>query len=128
MRAKILVVDDEPDIVLVLKDRLESLHYETITAGDGTQALELIERETPGLMLLDLEMPRLSGLEVLHRLSQGRQRGRDGYDLAVIVMTAHGTIRKAVEAMKEGAHDFLTKPIDVDHLMITIQRPWSANP
>jgi len=122
MRAKILVVDDEPDIIMVLKDRLESLHYETITAGDGTQALELIERETPGLMLLDLEMPKLSGFEVLHRLSQGRQRGRDGYDLPVIVMTAYGTIRKAVEAMKEGAHDFLTKPIDVDHLIITIQK------
>ncbi|WP_447979552.1 sigma-54-dependent transcriptional regulator [Candidatus Nitrospira bockiana] len=122
MKAKILVVDDDADILTVLKDRLVSLQYETLTAGDGDQALEVIERETPNLMLLDLEMPKLSGLEVLQRLSQGRQRGRDGFDLPVIVMTAHGTIQKAVDAMKEGAHDFLTKPIVVDHLIITIRK------
>lgn len=122
MKAKILLVDDDPDIVVMLKDRLESLGYETITAGDGARALELIERETPHLMLLDLEMPKLSGLELLKRLSQGRQTGRDGYDLPVIVMTAHGTIGRAVEAIKEGAFDFLTKPFDTDHLSIVIRK------
>ncbi len=122
MKQKILVVDDDPDIVMTLTDRLNSLDYDTLTASDGMAALQTIERETPSLILLDLEMPRLSGLELLKKLSQGRQSARDGYDLPVIVMTAHGTISKAVEAMKEGAHDFLTKPFDVDHLSITIKK------
>ncbi|MBD0305701.1 MAG: sigma-54-dependent Fis family transcriptional regulator [Nitrospiraceae bacterium] len=122
MKPKVLVVDDDPDIVMMLKDRLVSLGYETLTASDGMIALQTIERETPSVMLLDLEMPRLSGLELLRKLSEGRKMGRDGYDLPVIVMTAHGTINKAVQAMKEGAYDFLTKPFDVDHLSITIKK------
>jgi len=122
MKAKILIVDDQPDIVTVLRDRLEALGYETVEAGDGLRALEMLERETPAVMLLDLEMPRLSGLEVLKRLSQSRQTGSNGHEVPVIVMTAHGTIAKAVEAMKEGACDFLTKPFEVDHLSIVIQK------
>ncbi|MBI4401236.1 MAG: sigma-54-dependent Fis family transcriptional regulator [Nitrospirae bacterium] len=119
MQGKILVVDDDADIVTMLRDRLESLGYETITARDGHRGLELVEQETPNLMLLDLEMPKLSGLEVLKRLAQSRQ---EGHDLSVIVMTAHGTIARAVEAMKEGAEDFVTKPFDVDHLSIVIRK------
>jgi len=103
IKSKILVVDDDDDIAMVLKDRLDSLGFEAIVAKDGVQALDAVERETPRIMILDLEMPRLSGVEVLQRLSQGKQRGRDGYDVPVIVMTAHGTIKMAVEAMKEGA-------------------------
>ena len=121
-KAKILVVDDDPDIVTMLRDRLEWLNYETITASDGARGLEMLERDMPHLMMLDLQMPRLDGLDVLKRIAQGRQAGRDGYDLPVIVMTAHGTIAKAVEAMKAGAYDFLTKPLDVDHLGIVVQK------
>ena len=119
MKTKILVVDDDPDIVITLRDRLESLGYDTITARDGLRALELIEQDTPHLVLLDLEMPKLSGLGVLKQLSRHRQNGQD---LPVIVMTAHGSIAAAVEAMKEGAYDFLTKPFEVDHLSIVIRK------
>src|SRR5436309_7284156 len=119
MKIKILIVDDDPDIATTLCDRLESLGYDTITAGDGLRALELIEQDTPNLVLLDLEMPKLSGLGVLKQLSRHRQNGQD---LPVIVMTAHGSIVAAVEAMKEGAYDFLTKPFDVDHLSIVIRK------
>jgi DNA-binding NtrC family response regulator len=122
MKLKVLVVDDDPDIATMLQDRLDSLGYETLTAADGARALEVVERETPSLMLLDLEMPKLSGFEVLQRLSQGRQRERDGYDVPVIVMTAHGTISRAVDAMKEGACDFLTKPFNADHLSIVMRK------
>ncbi len=118
-KAKILVVDDDTDIVTVLRDRLEALGYSTVCAGDGLRALELIEQETPHLMLLDLEMPRLSGLDVLKRLARSRPTG---HEMPVIVMTAHGTITAAVQAMKQGAHDFLTKPFDVDHLAIVITK------
>ncbi len=119
MKTKILVVDDDPDIVITLRDRLESLGYDTITAHDGLRALELIEQDNPNLVLLDLEMPKLSGLGVLKQLSRHRQNGQD---LPVIVMTAHGSIAAAVEAMKEGAYDFLTKPFEVDHLSIVIRK------
>jgi DNA-binding NtrC family response regulator len=122
MKAKILIVDDDPDIATVLQDRLKVFGYEAVTAIDGLRALDTIERETPDLMLLDIEMPKLTGLDVLKRLAQGRQSGVDGFDLPVIVMTAHATISRAVEAMKEGAHDFLTKPVDIDHLAIVIKK------
>ena len=81
------------------------MSYETCTASDGLQGLERIERDQPDLILLDLEMPRLSGLKLLKRLSQSRQQGREG-----------------VEAMKEGAYDFLAKPIEVDHLSIVLRK------
>jgi len=121
MKPKVLIVDDDPDIVTILRDRLESQGYETCLASDGLQGLERIERDQPDLILLDLEMPRLSGLELLKRLSQARPSGRDS-DAPVIVMTAHGTITKAVEAMKEGAYDFLAKPIEVDHLSVVLRK------
>src|ERR1051325_9747025 len=107
MKAKILVVDDDADIVEMLKDRLEWLKFETVTASDGARGLELLEQEMPRAMLLDLQTPRMDGLDVLKRIAQGRAAKRDGYDMPVIVMTTHGTIAKAVEAMKEGAYDFL---------------------
>ncbi len=122
MRPRILIVDDDPDIAVILTDRLASLGFETAVAVDGAQALDRIERESPQLVLLDLEMPRVSGLELLARLNQRRAQDRDAYDFPVIVMTAHGTVTKAVEAMKAGAFDFLTKPIDVDHLSIVIRK------
>jgi DNA-binding NtrC family response regulator len=132
-KSKILVVDDDPDIVLMLTDRLEGLGYETVHAGDGTQALQLMEEETPRLVLLDLEMPRLGGLEVLAQLEKKKFHKHVGPVISgeqpiesshptVIVMTAHATIPRAVEAMKSGAYDFLTKPLDVDHLAIVIQK------
>src|SRR5262245_37152122 len=103
MKAKILIVDDDPDIAMMLEDRLQGCGYQTVTAEDGVQALEMVGQETPNLMLLDLDMPRMAGLEVLKRLPQFRPSD----DLPVIVMTAHGSIESAVEAMKDGAHDFL---------------------
>jgi DNA-binding NtrC family response regulator len=119
MKAKILVVDDDPDIVAVLQDRLQAMGYGTVAAGDGQRAIELMEQETPRLMLLDMEMPKLSGLEVLKRLAPLRG---NGHDIPVIVMTAHGSITAAVEAMKQGAYDFVTKPFDPDHLAIVIEK------
>ena len=132
MQKKILVVDDDPDIVLMLTDRLEALGYATLAAGDGQRALELLESEEPGLVLLDLQMPRMTGLEVLEQLANQEQaasqpRGATEHAILanrppIIVMTAHGTIQSAVEAMKYGAADFLTKPLDIDHLTLRIQK------
>lgn len=135
MKPKILVVDDDPDIVTMLKDRLESLGHEPAAAADGVKALELINQDPPDVILLDLEMPRMSGLEVLKKLTEdhpkgiGPQRrvavpaaGLSVCDIPVIVMTAHGTIASAVEAMKCGAYDFITKPFNMDYLAIVISK------
>ncbi len=130
MKKKILIVDDDPDIVLMLTDRLEGEGHETISAADGKQALDLIDQESPHVVLLDLEMPRLTGLEVLEKMRKQKttigpgidQSSEDGLEIPVIVMTAHATIENAVEAMKMGAYDFLTKPIDFDHLEIVVKK------
>ncbi len=121
MQKKVLVVDDDPDIVLMLTDRLEALGYTTLAAGDGQRALELLESEEPGLVLLDLQMPRMTGLEVLEQLAR-QEQAILAHRPPIIVMTAHGTIQVAVEAMKYGAADFLTKPLDMDHLTLVMQK------
>lgn len=119
MSGTILIVDDDPDIVTILQDRLGALGFETLSAASGDRALDLLEREAPSLLLLDIEMPGLSGLDVLKRLSQA---GSGKPEIPVIVMTAHGTIARAVEAIKWGANDFITKPFDADHLDIAIRK------
>jgi signal transduction histidine kinase len=110
MSTRILVVDDDADIAMVLSDRLQAMGYEVQMATEGQAALTLLEEDSPALLLLDLEMPKMSGMDVLKRVR------KEWPDLPVIVMTAHGTIARAVEAMKEGASDFITKPFDPDHL------------
>jgi len=135
MKKKILIVDDHEDIVLMLKDRLEAAGYETLSAFDGKEALESIAQESPHVMFLDLEMPRMNGMEVLHHLAKQRgieskknyQPGQplsEGLEILVVVMTAYGSVANAVEAMKAGAHDFLTKPIDFDHLAIVVKKAF----
>ncbi len=118
MKAKVLIVDDDQDIVTMLQDRLDANGYRTLTAGDGQRGVELIEQESPNLVLLDLYLPRLKGMDVLKRMAQNKQID----DIPVIVMTAAGTIPDAVEAMRQGAYDFLTKPLEKDHLLIVIQK------
>ena len=133
MKKKILIVDDHADIVLMLSDRLASEGYEILSASDGKKALEVIEQDVPHLVFLDLEMPRMTGMEVLHHLAKLKEASssedsptgqglHEGLDIPIVVMTAHGTISNAVEAMKAGAHDFLTKPIDFDHLSIVVKK------
>jgi DNA-binding NtrC family response regulator len=118
MKSLILLVEDDPDISIVLRDRLESLGHEVVSVTDGQAAVETFERGqvNPGLLLLDLELPKLGGIEVLRRVR------RDWPDVPVIIMTAFGTIARAVEAMKEGATDFITKPFDNDLLNIVLSK------
>ncbi len=109
-REKILIVDDEPDTVTILQDRLEMDSYEVMTASDGYEALEQIDQEMPDLVLLDIKMPRMDGMETLTQILQ-KYPG-----LLVIMLTAHGTIQRAVEATKLGAFDFLEKPFQSEHI------------
>jgi DNA-binding NtrC family response regulator len=114
--ARVLIVDDDPSSRRLLDVRLRALGCETVAAADGQEGLALVQREVPAVMLLDLQMPRMGGLEVLRALR------RDGLDIPIIVITAHGSIEAAVEAMKEGAYDFLPKPFDARHLDIVVRK------
>ena len=117
-KLRILVVDDEPDILTLLRHRLEQLGYAVSTAANGPEALRKIASEPPALVLLDLKLPRVSGLEVLKQIKQTSP------ECMVIVMTAYATVEKAVEAMKEGAYDFLTKPLTPGHLELVVQKAF----
>jgi signal transduction histidine kinase len=105
MGFRILVADDELDIVMGLSDRLKWLGHEVTPACDGEVALTTLESQPVDLVFLDLQMPRLNGMEALRQI---RQRWPE---LPVIILTAYGTIPLAVEAMRDGAVDFITKPI-----------------
>ena len=106
----ILIVDDEPDTVMILRDRLEMDNYKVITASSGEAALEQIDRDLPDLILLDIQMPGMDGLETLTEIHQ-KYPG-----LLVTMLTAHGSIQRAVEATKLGAYDFLEKPFKSEHI------------
>jgi DNA-binding NtrC family response regulator len=105
-QSTILIADDSAEMREVLEMRLQEWGFEVLLAADGQEAAEITESEDPDLVLADLIMPRLSGLELLRRLkSENKYR-------PVILITAEGTIDTAVEAMKQGAHDFVKKPLD----------------
>jgi signal transduction histidine kinase len=110
MGIRILVADDDPDIVLSLSERLRWLGHDVVSACDGQAAVMAVESHAIDLAFLDIGMPRLGGIEALKRI---RQRWPN---LPVVVLTAYGTIRLAVEAMKEGAIDFITKPFEPGQL------------
>jgi len=112
----ILVVDDKDSMRNMLTETLTDEGYRVDCAPDGRRALELVRNKSYDLVLTDLKMPDVDGLEVL-----GNVKDIDS-DTAVIVMTAYGTIEDAVAAIKKGAYDFITKPFDTDHLCVLVNR------
>ena len=112
----ILVVDDEKNYLLVLTELLEEEGYEVLSAQSASKALSLIQENDLDLVITDMKMPAMSGMELLSLLKE-----RDLH-LPVIMMTAYGTVEKAVEAMKKGASDYITKPFDNEVLKKTIAR------
>jgi putative PEP-CTERM system response regulator len=115
-RSRILVVDDDPDIRELLSDRLRLMKLEATCAADGQEALDLLRQEAAPLTLLDLQLPRVSGMEVLETIR------REGLETTVIVITASGTVERAVEAIRAGAYDFIPKPLDPAHLEVVINK------
>jgi PAS domain S-box-containing protein len=113
---KILIVDDEPDIALILKLQLEDAGYKTAIARDGVEGLEAIGRERFALVLLDIKMPRIDGLQMLERVQRSHP------EVAVVMMTAHGSEDIAVEAMKNGALDYIAKPFSTDDVLQKVER------
>jgi DNA-binding NtrC family response regulator len=115
-RNLILVVDDDISVRRVMKMQLEEAGYTVALAADGDQAHSLIDERRPKLVISDLRMPGPSGIELLRRI-------RDEYpEITVIMITAFGSVETAVEAMRAGAYDYVTKPIDYEALVLVVHR------
>lgn len=114
--ARILIVDDEPSILNVLSTLLKGQGHDCVPARGGEQAKDILRQEQFDLMISDIRMTPLDGLELLKLAKRMRP------DMVVIMLTAYGSVETAVVAMKEGAFDYVTKPFKVDELLITVQR------
>jgi two-component system nitrogen regulation response regulator GlnG len=112
---KVLVVDDEPDMRWLLGEILEAQGFEVITAEDGPIAVEKVRQEAPWVILLDLKMPTLGGIEVLTEIMA------IDAEVPVIILTAHGDVPTAVHAMRLGAYDYLCKPFQNDEIVLTVR-------
>lgn len=107
---KVLIVEDEPHALSGLAELVSGWGYRTETARDGVEALDKVTAWQPSIVVTDLKMPRMDGLELLSRLGEASER------IAVVMLTAQGSIEAAVEAMKNGAYDFIQKPVDPTRL------------
>lgn len=115
--AKVLVADDDPDILEILRLTLSIEGHEPFLASDGSTALERIQRETPDVVLLDVMMPVMDGWEVLRRVGEMNLRKRP----RVIIMTAKGGDRDVERGIRLGACEYVTKPFEIDELVATIE-------
>ena len=112
---KILLIDDEKSIRRSLREILEFEKYQVEEAEDGLIGLSKIAVENFDVVLCDVKMPKLDGLELLQKLSS------EGNETPLVMMSGHGNIETAVEAVKKGAYDFLTKPVDLNRLLVTLR-------
>jgi two-component system response regulator AtoC len=117
---RVLVVDDEAKMQRVLEIMLKRMGHQVVCAGNGHEALAALEQTSCDLIISDLRMPGMTGIELLQALRT------QGNDVPVIIMTAYGTIESAVEAMKLGACEYIVRPFDVDALEITVKRILAA--
>lgn len=113
--AKILLIDDEKNIRRSLREILEFEKYQIDEAGDGSAGWEMLQEAPYDLVLCDIKMPKMDGLELLKKVSES------GKDTTLVMMSGHGSIDTAMEAVKNGAFDFLSKPIDLNRLLVTVR-------
>jgi two-component system phosphate regulon sensor histidine kinase PhoR len=116
--ASVLVVDDEQDIRDASERILSRVGYHVQKASRGDEALDILNKERVDILLLDLKMPGMDGLEVLERIR------KQNTQIQVIVITGYATVETAIEAMKQGAYDFIPKPFEPDQLRIVVNRAW----
>lgn len=112
----ILIVDDEDDIREIVSDVVSKWGYQPIVARNGREALERFERNKIDVVLTDLKMPEMDGITLLEEIKARDKKA------VVIVLTGHPTIDSAIKAIKEGAFDYLTKPVDLEELRVKIDR------
>jgi len=117
-KASVLIVDDELKIRRILQIMLENENYKTEQAKDGVEALKKMETADFDLIITDMKMPNMNGIELLEQIQK-----RENAPL-IIMMTAYGTIQTAVEAMKKGAYDYILKPFDLEEMKITVEKAY----
>jgi DNA-binding NtrC family response regulator len=113
--SRILVIDDEKSIRNTLKEVLEYEHHQVDLAEDGPSGIELFSANTYDIVLCDIKMAKMDGIEVLQKINESAP------DIPVIMISGHGNIDTAVDAIKKGAYDFLEKPLDLNRLLITLR-------
>lgn len=120
MLNSLLLVDDEQVLIRAIADFLDRHRYVTNIATTGEEALEVIENEPPDVVLLDYRLPRMNGLQVLQKVKEKHP------EIEVIMMTAYGSVEAAVEAMKCGAFDFISKPVDLEELRLVVKKAFES--
>lgn len=118
---KILIIDDEKAIRRSIREILEFEKYEIEEAEDGVQGLDMALKNNYDIVLSDIKMPKLDGIELLQKLIDAK------CESALIIMSGHGNIETAVDAVKKGAYDYLAKPIDLNRLLVTIRNAMQKN-
>jgi DNA-binding NtrC family response regulator len=118
----VLVVDDEPDFLETLVKRLSKRNYSVRGAPGGQEALELLRREPADVVLLDIRMPGMDGMQVLREIK------KISPDTQVIILTGHASVESARDGLRLGAFDYLMKPSTLDEIMIKIQEAQGAAP
>jgi len=113
--ARILIAEDEPDMLMGLRDNLQFEGYDVLEAVDGEEALRLVHEQRPDLMLLDIMMPKVDGLEVCKRLRE------EGFSLPVLMLTAKSQEMDIVRGLEVGADDYITKPFGVRELLARVK-------
>ena len=113
--SKILVIDDQRSIRKTLKEILEYEGNEVVLAENGPEGLQFIDDDKFDIILCDIKMPEMDGIEVLQKIVE------KGQDIPVIMISGHGNIDTAVDAIKKGAYDFIEKPLDLNRLLVTIR-------
>ncbi len=117
MPEKLLIVDDEPDMLKLLSMIIrEKTNYETVTTNNPLEALELAKQGGFDLVIADLKMPGLDGMELLELIQ------KEDEDIPVIIITAYGTVESAMETMRKGAFDFITKPFRKEQMLYTVDK------
>jgi DNA-binding NtrC family response regulator len=115
LNTKVLLVDDEEEFITTLAQRLETRNFKVSTATSGMEAVEIVNTNDFDVILLDLAMPGMDGLQTLEKIKAEHPEAE------IIMLTGHGTIEAGIEAMKRGAEDFLEKPVDIKELMVKIE-------
>jgi len=114
MSKHILIVDDEQNLAFFVAKTLESNGYKAITAGSVAEAVKAVQSSFPDLMLLDLKLPDGNGLDFFTKMKS------EGFDIPTIVITAHGSVQSAIDALKKGVDDFIIKPFDMNEVLLMI--------
>jgi two-component system nitrogen regulation response regulator NtrX len=117
----VLVIDDEKSIRSTLREILEYENFKVEEAGDGAEGLKMAANGTFDLILCDIKMPKMDGIELLSKLQEA------GSDTPIVMLSGHGTIDTAVEAIKKGAFDFISKPLDLNRLLVTVRNAMDRN-